>query len=162
MRIFQLTFGVGYDILEKTIGLFTEGNSSMEITRRESREQAVCCLYEYAVQPEKTVAEIAEAAREQRGQEMSLFARKLAETAVEHLAEIDKRIADASDNWSFGRIGKVSLAILRVAVCELCCLPERTPDEIAVNEALELTRLLDTEQAIPFVNGVLAKIIRRR
>lgn len=134
----------------------------MEITRRESREQAVCCLYEYAVQPEKTVSEIAETAREQRGQEMSVFATQLAETAIRHLAEIDGLIAGASDNWRFERIGKVSLAILRVAVCELCYLPERTPTEIAVNEALELARLLDTDKAIPFVNGVLAKIVRER
>lgn len=132
------------------------------MTRRESREQAVCCLYEYAVQPDRTVATIAEEAKEQRGREMSAFARQIAETAVEHLAEIDEQIAGASDNWRFGRIGKVSLAILRVAVCELCYLPERTPDEIAVNEALELARLLDTDKAIPFINGVLAKVIRQR
>lgn len=132
------------------------------MTRRESREQAVCCLYEYGVQPEKTVAEIAEAAAEQRGQEMSPFARLIAETAVRNLAEIDEKIAAASDNWRFGRIGKVSLAILRAAVCELCFLPERTPDEIAVNEALELARLLDADGAIPYINGVLAKVIKDR
>lgn len=137
-------------------------DQAMAITRRESREQAVCCLYEYEVQPEKTVAEIAEAAAEQRGQEMSPFARLLAETAVRNLEEIDGMIAASSDNWRFGRIGKVSLAILRVAVCELCFLPERTPDEIAVNEALELARLLDTDGAIPYINGVLAKVIKDR
>lgn len=141
-------------------GIKMEGTPDM--TRRESREQAVCCLYEYEVQPEKTVAEIAEAAAEQRGQAFSPFAWQIAETAVANLQEIDALIADASDNWRFGRIGKVSLAILRIAVCELCFLPERTPDEIAVNEALELARLFDTDKAIPYINGVLAKVIKTR
>ena len=132
------------------------------MTRRESREQAVCCLYEYGVQPEKTVAQIARDAEEQRGEKPSGFALELLETATAHLPEIDGMISDASDNWRFGRIGKVSLAILRVAVCELCFLPERTPDEIAVNEALELARIYDTDKAVPFINGVLAKVIRSR
>ncbi len=132
------------------------------MTRRESREKAVCYLYEYAVQPEKTVAEIVNTAVEERGEETSGFARQLAETAVRYLPEIDERIASASDNWRFGRINKVSLAILRLSVCELCFLPERTPEEIAVNEALELARLLDADKAIPFINGVLAKVIRSR
>ncbi len=132
------------------------------MTRRESREQAVCCLYEYGVQPEKTVAQIAQDAEEQRGEKPSGFALELLETATAHLPEIDGMISDASDNWRFGRIGKVSLAILRVAVCELCFLPERTPDEIAVNEALELARIYDTDKAVPFINGVLAKVIRSR
>ncbi len=132
------------------------------MTRRESREQAVCCLYAYGVQPEKTVAQIALDMEEQRGEDLSGFALELLETAVAHLPEIDERIAASSDNWRFGRIGKVSLAILRVAVCELCFLPERTPDEIAVNEALELARIYDTDKAVPFINGVLAKVIRSR
>ena len=132
------------------------------MTRRESREQAVRYLFEYGAQPEKTVAQIAKDAEEQRGEQPSPFAVELLETAAAHLPEIDGRIAGASDNWRFGRIGKVSLAILRVAVCELCFLPERTPDEIAVNEALELARTYDTDKAVPFINGVLAKVIRSR
>ena len=39
---------------------------------------------------------------------------------------------------------------------------DATPDEIAVNEALELARLLDSEKAVPFINGVLAKVIQIR
>lgn len=132
------------------------------MTRRESREKAVCYLYEYACQPELSAAEIVQTAVDERGEATSGFARLLFETALHNLTEIDARIADASENWNFRRIGKVSLAILRLATAELCCLPEPTPDEIAVNEALELARLLDTEKAVPFINGVLAKIIKNK
>lgn len=132
------------------------------MTRRESREKAVCYLYEYACQPDLSAVEIVQTAVEERGETTSGFARLLFETAVCNLEEIDARISDAADNWNLNRISKVSLAILRLATAELCCLPEPTPSEIAVNEALELARLLDTEKAVPFINGVLAKIIRTR
>ena len=130
------------------------------MTRRESREKAVCYLYEYACQPELTVDHIVQTAVNERGETTSGFARMLFETAVDNLEEIDARISDAAENWSLGRINKVSLAILRMATAELCCLPDPTPTEIAVNEALELARLLDSEKAVPFINGVLAKIIQ--
>jgi len=132
------------------------------MTRRESREKAICYLYEYASQPDRTAEEIVQTAVEERGESTSGFARLLFETTIQNLTEIDARIADASENWSFKRIGKVSLAILRLATAELCCLPEPTPEEIAVNEALELARLLDTEKALPFINGVLARIIKNK
>ena len=124
------------------------------MTRRESREKAVCYLYEYACQPELSVDTIVQTAVEERGENTSGFARMLFETVIDNI--------DAAENWSLKRISKVSLAILRLATAELCCLPEPTPDEIAVNEALELARLLDSEKAVPFINGVLAKIIKIR
>ena len=130
------------------------------MTRRESREKAVCYLYEYACQPDLTPDQIVQTAVEERGESTSGFARMLFETAVNNLVEIDARISDAAENWSMNRINKVSLAILRMATAELCCLPDPTPTEIAVNEALELARLLDSEKAVPFINGVLSKIVK--
>ena len=127
------------------------------MTRRESREKAVCYLYEYACQPELSVDTIVQTAVEERGENTSGFARMLFETVIDNIDEVDARISDAAENWSLKRISKVSLAI-----AELCCLPEPTPDEIALNEALELARLLDSEKAVPFINGVLAKIIKIR
>ena len=130
------------------------------MTRRESREKAVCYLYEYACQPDLTPDQIVQTAVEERGETTSGFARMLFETAVNNLEEIDARISDAADNWSMSRINKVSLAILRMSTAELCCLPDPTPTEIAVNEALELARLLDSEKAVSFINGVLSKIVK--
>lgn len=130
------------------------------MTRRESREKAVCYLYEYAVQPERTVSDIVSLATDERGEETSSFAQTLAQTAVEHLSEIDDAIAGATENWNFRRISRTTLAILRVAVCELYFLETPTPTEIAVNEALELARMYDTDKSIAFVNGVLARVLR--
>ncbi len=129
------------------------------MTRRESREKAVCYLYEYEVQKDKKPSQIIEDAVSEREEATNRFAKELFRTALANLDEIDEKIAGASENWRFSRIGKVSLAILRVAVCEVCFLEEPTPKEIAVNEALELAKLLDTDKAVPFINGVLAKLV---
>lgn len=132
------------------------------MTRRESREKAVCYLYEYAVQPEKTPAEIVALATDEREEETSGFARLLLETTVANLPEIDRVIAAAAEHWNFRRISRTTLAILRMATAELCFLPEPTPTEIAVNEALELARLYDTDKSIAFINGMLARILKER
>lgn len=129
------------------------------MTRRESREKAVCYLYEYEVQRDKKPSQIIDDAVDEREESTNRFAKELFRSAVAHLDEIDERISQASANWRIGRIGKVSLAILRIAVCELCFLEEPTPKEIAVNEALELARLLDTDKSVSFINGVLANIV---
>lgn len=129
------------------------------MTRRESREKAVCALYEYSVQPELTTGEIIEHAKEESGEELSAFSAEVVGKTLANLQEIDALIAGASQNWSFSRISKVTLAVLRAAVCELKFLENPTPVEIAVNEALELARLYDTDKAVGFVNGVLAKIV---
>lgn len=130
------------------------------MTRRESREKAVCYLYEYAVQPELAPEEIVARAASEREEERSAFSEELFLTAASHLAEIDAVIGNASENWSFRRISSVTLAVLRLAVCELKYLEPPTPVEIAVNEAVELARLYDTDKATGFVNGVLAKIVK--
>ena len=130
------------------------------MTRRESREKAVGYLFEYSMQPELSADEILANAKDEREEEVSEFAEKTFRTALANREAIDDLIAGASENWSFKRISKVTLAVLRLAVCELKFLDEPTPVEIAVNEALELARLYDTDKAIAFVNGVLAKVVK--
>ena len=41
-------------------------------------------------------------------------------------------------------------------------LPDPTPAEIAVNEALELARAYSTPEAVSFVNGVLGSLLRSK
>ena len=130
------------------------------MTRRESREKAVGYLFEYSMQPELTADEILANAKDEREEEESEFAEIILRTVLSNREAIDALITEASENWSFRRISKVTLAVLRLAVCELKFLEEPTPVEIAVNEALELARLYDTDKAIGFVNGVLAKVVK--
>lgn len=131
------------------------------MSRRDSREQAVCYLYESSIQPEVPASTIISNARDERDDEPSPYATLLFKTALEHQAEIDAIISSCSENWGIDRIAKVILAILRMAICEIRFLPEPPPAEVAINEALELVRYYDTKDAVPFVNGILAKVVNQ-
>lgn len=73
-----------------------------------------------------------------------------------HLVQIDAMINEKADNWSTGRMGKVELTILRLALFELK-YDEQIPTGVAIDEAVELAKKFGQEGSGSFVNGVLAK-----
>jgi len=82
-------------------------------------------------------------------------------TVIENIDAIDQLIAKNSTGWDLERIKKTDLAILRVAVCELKFLGDKVPLQVAVNEAVEMAKA-DDPKAGPFVNGVLAGVIKEQ
>ena len=70
---------------------------------------------------------------------------------------IDESISSNLQNWKIDRISKVNLTILRLAVYEIL-FDENVPRNVAINEALEITRKYSDEKSVSFVNGVLDKI----
>lgn len=76
----------------------------------------------------------------------------------EHLKEIDELIERSATNWSFARIAKVDLSILRLAIYELKYTD--VPQKVAVNEAVEIAKLFSTEKSPRFINGVLGSVIK--
>ncbi len=75
---------------------------------------------------------------------------------LDKLDEIDEKIKKTSKGWSIDRIGKVELAILRLAVYEIE-YDDDVPAGVAINEAVELAKKFGQKDAYSFVNGVLAK-----
>lgn len=73
----------------------------------------------------------------------------------EKLGEIDRLLGDTVEGWSFNRIGKVELAILRLAVFEM--MFDDIPKGVAINEAVELAKKYGGDDSSSFVNGVLSK-----
>ncbi len=127
------------------------------MTRRESREAALCLIYEQTFSPEISTDEIIEKAREIREEKVSDFAATLFNGVCQNTQNLDLRISAAAEKWALDRISRVSLSVLRLAAYEIIYLG--TEKQIAVNEALELARKYDDEKAVSFINGVLAGII---
>ena len=73
------------------------------------------------------------------------------------ISDIDSIIAEVSSGWKLDRIGKAELAILRLAIYEMK-YDEDVPFKVAINEAVELSKIYCNEEAKSFVNGVLAKV----
>ena len=75
---------------------------------------------------------------------------------LDNISDLDEAIEKALDNWSINRIGKVELAILRVAVYEIQY--DKLEPAIAINEAVEIAKEYGGDKSGAFVNGILAKI----
>lgn len=75
---------------------------------------------------------------------------------LEKLDEIDEMINKQAKGWTTQRMGKVDLAILRLAVYEIV-FDEDVPTGVAINEAVELAKRFGQGESSGFVNGVLAK-----
>ncbi len=76
---------------------------------------------------------------------------------VQHIEDIDKHISTYAVKFPIKKIGKVDLAILRLAVYELL-IDKTQPVKVVINEAVELAKELGGEKSFSFVNGVLGKI----
>lgn len=75
---------------------------------------------------------------------------------VERLETIDSTLNEKVKGWDTGRMGKVDLTILRLAVYEIL-FDEEIPTGVAINEAVELAKKYGQDSSPSFVNGVLAK-----
>lgn len=70
---------------------------------------------------------------------------------------IDKVIENNLHNWKLDRISKVNLSILRLSTYEIL-YDNEIPTNVAINEALEITRRYSDEKSVGFINGVLDKV----
>lgn len=73
--------------------------------------------------------------------------------------ELDGIIAEYSEKRKVGRIGKVSLAVLRLAVYE-CLYADNVPVNVAISEAILLSKKYSFENDTQFVNGLLGAFSR--
>ena len=74
----------------------------------------------------------------------------------QNLPEIDKQLNEKAEGWDTGRMSKVDLTILRLAVYEIN-YDDSVPTGVAINEAVELAKKFGQDASSGFVNGILAK-----
>jgi N utilization substance protein B len=120
--------------------------------RRAGRRTALFLLYQWDVtgQPLASLYE----------GEVDAFARETAEAVAEQAPKLDERITAASEGWTADRLGAIERNILRIALYELD--GDEVPDEVAIDEAVTLTKRYATDDAARLVNGILGRIVRER
>ncbi len=82
------------------------------------------------------------------------YAWQLVQGIREKQQAIDGLIAAHSHNWRLERMSPVDRNILRIAAFEMAHC-EDVPARVAINEALEIAKRYSTEDAVPFINGIL-------
>ena len=77
---------------------------------------------------------------------------------LDHKEAIDKSIHKAAPDFPVEKINKIDLAVLRLAAYEL--LVEKTqPQNVIIDEAVELAKEFGNATSPAFINGVLGHII---
>lgn len=87
-----------------------------------------------------------------------MFASFLISGTIDHIKEIDELIkTHLAANWSFERINKVTLAILRTSVYEIKFQPDSNA-KIVIDEAVNIAKEFGADDSYKFINAILDKI----
>ena len=145
------------------------------MTRRADREIAFHLLFELCFQPQEEIGAfltqrlsrqaLAEMAGEYAlyGEEIteqdSAYIRATVEGVQQKLPELDEQISRYAENWSHKRLSKTTLSLLRLALYEKDFVDD-VPVGAAINEAVELAKQYESEEAAGFINGILGAVVR--
>ena len=132
---------------------------SPSANKRKSREQAFIILFEKSFNTELSVDEIMDIAIETEVISKDKMTADSVKKAEENIEEIDAVIERNLKGWSKQRISKVSLALLRMAVCEMKYF-DKVPVGVSINEAVEICKVYGSDEDKGFVNGILGSISR--
>ncbi|MCL2354007.1 MAG: transcription antitermination factor NusB [Defluviitaleaceae bacterium] len=89
------------------------------------------------------------------------FVDRVVRGICENKEQIDALIsASCTASWSFSRLSKVDLSIMRLATYEMLFEEDIAPS-VSINEAVDIAKEFSTEEAGKFVNGVLGDILSK-
>ncbi len=144
------------------------------MARRKARELAFRTLFQaergdepllevWADVREDLAAQDVEDAEEAYGdvldQEGILFAERLLRNFAANREEVDARLEETLEGWTFTQMAQTDLTVLRLALTEF--LYEEIPKEVTIEVAVRIAKRFGGEESGRFVNGVLAKLYRQ-
>lgn len=97
---------------------------------------------------------------EQPSPEDIAFSAEVLRGIAAHGDEIDAVIDEMAIGWRIGRMPKVDLSILRVAIFEML-YREDIPCSVSINEAVELAKHFGGERSSAYINGMLGTLAKR-
>ena len=126
-------------------------------TRTQARESVVGLLYAYDLGNE-AIAKFSDIILEDKKirNKQKDFALNLFNGTIENLKVVDKEISEHLNQRAIDDVGFVEKAILRLSIYEILFSGLDKP--IVINEAIELSKRLASDNAPKFINGVLDSI----
>lgn len=176
---------VDLDLLRVVLIESSRGGSSRGlVSRRTAREWAAQMLYQFDMaQTEHASGEVESfwelVIREEMGEAIAVclkrltsdwlvvaapekfrgFTESLVRGVLQNREEIDRRVAASAEHWDVNRMGRVELAIIRLAVFEMA-IERDVPQVVCINEAVDLAKNFTPGESSGFVNGILDRIRR--
>ncbi|WNS74179.1 transcription antitermination factor NusB [Bacillus sp. DTU_2020_1000418_1_SI_GHA_SEK_038] len=122
--------------------------------RRTAREKALQAIFQIdvsEVDPASAIEHVLENAPSNE------FLNQLVNGVVENKEAIDEIIKKNLENWTLERLATVDRNLLRLSVYELLFCKD-TPQNVVIDEGIEIAKLYGDDQSSKFINGVLSKI----
>ena len=88
------------------------------------------------------------------------FVKEIVYGVVTYKNEIDEIANKYLSGWKISRLGNTDQAILRMGIYEL--LYTKTPEVVAINEAIELAKVYSDDEVRKMINGVLDKVYHNK
>ena len=126
--------------------------------RSELRKKIMTILYQISVcelgkieyNLDETIKEVSEIENE--------FIKDTVYGIITYKHDIDKLANKYLSNWTIDRLGNTDQAILRIGIYEL--IYTKTPAVVAINEAIELSKLYSDDDVRKMINAVLDKVYK--
>lgn len=130
---------------------------------KQERELAIQCLYQIEFHQEMDAHTyfMRFFEQEKNFEYAESYTKKLIDAVVQHKKVLNELLEEfLKKDWTLNRLPLIEATILRTALAEMYYLNQ--PPEIAINEAIELTRMYSDEASTKYVNGVLHNIAEKR
>ena len=126
-------------------------------TRTQARESVVGLLYAYDL-GNTEISKFSDIVLEDKKirNKQKEFALGLFEGTMENLKAIDLILSEHLNKRDIDEVGKVEKAILRLSIFEISF--NKLDKAIVINEAIELSKRLASDNAPKFINGLLDSI----
>ncbi len=125
--------------------------------RSKARKRAVDILFESDLRGIEPLELLAERVGAPELPPVGDYTISLVHGVVAHREDIDRLLTDHAHGWALARMPAVDRAVLRLGVFELL-FSDEVDDAVAIDEAIELVKLLSTDDSPRFVNGVLGAL----
>ncbi|MDF9407479.1 MAG: hypothetical protein A4E52_00205 [Pelotomaculum sp. PtaB.Bin013] len=131
------------------------------MSRRQARERALQVLFQVDlgnVEPDEAFSKMDGSLGKLKKNEE--FAQQLVSGTLANLMSIDRVIEGISKDWNIKRMANVDRNIMRLALFEILYCKD-IPNNVSVNEAIELGKIFGSEESAKFINGILGRVVEK-
>ena len=135
----------------------------MPVNRSSAREYVFALLFAKTFAPDEPADEFYARELENAGIEFSDqadYVHGVFFGVDDRLSLVDGYISEAANGWNLSRLSKTTLAIMRLSVYEMLAVAD-VPKRVSLNEAVELAKKYDDDNAPAYINGVLNTISKK-
>ena len=90
-------------------------------------------------------------------QDVRTYALQILTKVSANRVQIDELLSEALVDWQIERLARIDRDIMRIAIAEMLYLG--LPEQISVNEAVQLAKRYSGDEGHRFINGVLRRVV---